>query len=96
MSYERRWSFLSYCLRRQMRAAAEIVDGKPLIKELIVPSGPFHMPALLTARALGSESFTYRSPVRPGEEGTPFAMARGIISSEEEDTGLAWYGFAFD
>ena len=77
-------------------AAAEMRDGEILIKELVVPTGTLHMPALITARALGKESFTYRTPVRPGEEGIPFAMARGISDGEEEDTGLGWYGFAFD
>ena len=80
----------------QCAAAAEIVGGKLVIKELLVPNGSFYTPSLLIARALGYQDFTYRTPVRPGEEGRPFAMISGLTFSEEADTGLGWYGFAFD
>ena len=80
----------------QCAAAAEIIKGRLVIKELLVPSGPFHTPALLTARALGCRDFSYRTPVRPGEEGRPFGMISGLSFSDEADTGLGWYGFAFD
>ena len=81
-------------------AAAEIAGGELIIKELLCPQGSPLIPAALTARALGKEGFTCRTPVKPGEECLPFAMASGIPEELDDvdgsDSGLAWYGFAFD
>lgn len=75
-------------------AAAEVYDGKAYIRELVVPTGSQYNAAALVARAVRAQSFIYRSPVRPGEKSAPFAM---ICSAQPvKDTGLAWFGFAFD
>ena len=75
-------------------AAAEIRDGCAWIHELILPSGSRYNAAALVARTLKCEKFTYRAPVRPGEEAVPFAMT--TLPAPDHDTGLAWFGFALD
>ncbi|MGM9522236.1 MAG: GNAT family N-acetyltransferase [Oscillospiraceae bacterium] len=80
----------------QCAAAVEVRGEKAVIKELIVPTGRVYDPAALICRALKLREFTYRTPIRPGEEGRPFAMIRNTPVSDTPDTGLSWFGFAFD
>lgn len=75
-------------------AAVECHDGAAFIRELIVPSGSRDEAAMLVSRALRVTRYSYRAPVRPGEQAQPFAMVSA--PAPEHDTGLAWFGPAFD
>lgn len=77
---------------RRCCAAVELEDGEAKIRELIVPSGSQYNAAALAARAVRCERFTYRAPVRPGDESAPHAMLSGPVERPE----LApWFGFDF-
>lgn len=81
------------CGHHRCAAAVEVHDGTAVIPELITPSGDRRAAAMLICRAMGVDRFTLRSPVRPGEPASPFAM---ISPPPPHDTGLAWFGPAFD
>lgn len=76
-------------------AAVELWEGEARIKELIVPSGSQYNAAALVARAVRCDKFTYRAPVRPGDESTPFAMLSGPACEDKPELS-PWFGFDFN
>ena len=75
-------------------ASVEKQGDWAVIRELIVPTGSIYNAAALAARTVGCGKFFYRTPVRQGEAGTPFAMLRA--DSSPAQSGTAWFGFSFD
>ncbi len=81
------------CGRERCAAIVELHDGVAKIPELIVTSGDRREAAELICRAFGVQSYSLRSPARPGEAAREFAM---LSPSPAGNTVPAWFGPAFD
>lgn len=76
-------------------AAVELERDEANIRELVVPTGSQYNAAALVARAVRREKFSYRAPIRPGDEPAPFAMLSGSIPAGKPELA-PWLGLVFD
>ncbi len=73
-------------------AAVEKEGERALIRELIVPSGSVYNAAALASRAVGCTHFSYRTPLRQGDESAPFVLLHADSVKTPADN--AWFGLS--